>query len=49
MSLAVTSVPSLGKRLSITLALQSFAALAIVSAAVYAVTASNLDARQAPP
>ena len=47
MSAPVTSVPSLGKRLSITLAVQSFVALALVSAAVYAVTASNLDFRQA--
>lgn len=42
----VSSVPSLGRRLSIWLAVQSFAGLALVSAAVYAVTASNLDSRQ---
>ena len=42
----MTAVPSLGQRLSIWLAVQSFAGLALVSAAVYAVTASNLDSRQ---
>ena len=42
----MSSVPSLGQRLSIWLAVQSFAGLALVSAAVYAVTASNLDSRQ---
>jgi len=45
-SAAATSVPSLGKRLSIWLAVQSFAALALVSAAVYVATAANLKARQ---
>ena len=47
MNPSVTAVPSLGRRLTIWLAVQSFAALALVSAAVYVVTASNLDSRQA--
>lgn len=42
----MTAAPSLGQRLSIWLAVQSVAGLALVSAAVYAVTASNLDSRQ---
>lgn len=42
----MTSQPSLGRRLSIWLAVQSFAALALVSVAVFAVTAFNLQSRQ---
>lgn len=40
------AAPSLGQRLSIWLAAQSFAGLTLLSVAVYAVTASNLDSRQ---
>ena len=46
MSASLTTVPSLGQRLSIWLAVQSFVALAFVSVAVFAVTASNLKSRQ---
>ena len=46
MSGSRTSQPSLGRRLSIWLAVQSFVALALVSVAVFAVTALNLQSRQ---